>query len=419
MAVPRRPRILCLSQTLPFPPNSGAKVRTYNVLRQLAREFDLYALCFVRSASVDRVHDIGEPLEDPSGNFVPCETFPIPQEWSRVRFAVDHGRSVLFRRPYVWYTYASGSYETRLRQLLREEQVDLVHADSLDLARYFPLVAHVPLVCVHHDVQSLLLARRAPHEQTWVRRVYARQQAHLMARLEAHWLPRVSLNVTVSSADRDHYARRAPGARIEVVPNGVDLEYFTPGPETGRDAALFVGGADWFPNRDAMNYLGREILPRIREQVPRARVVWVGWVDADARRLAREVGIEVTGRVPDVRPYLRQAVCSIVPVRIGGGTRIKILDAWAMGLAVVSTSIGCEGLQTEDGVNILIRDDPAAFAEAVVGLLRREITPPEIGKKARATVEQYYGWDRIGEDVRALYRALIPELPGRRVARTR
>ena len=401
-----RPRLLFLSQTLPYPPDGGVKIRTYHVLRQLARAFDVTALCFYRWKRGAHEPDVAEAVRALS-EFGRIEAFPIPQEHSPMRLVWDHARSAFTGRTYTVYAYESAAFRRRLDALLRAERFDLAHADSLDLSTYFPSLDGLPLACVHHDAQSLLLQRRAEHERTAFRRAYVRHQATLMEREERRWCSTVTVNVVVSEVDRGVLATRAPGARFTIVPNGVDTEYFRPSPSARTNGLVFVGGSSWFPNADAMAWFCDGILPSVRAAGVDAPVTWVGRATPEEqRRYGQQYGIRVTGYVDDVRPYLRDAACYIVPIRVGGGTRIKILDAWAAGKAIVSTTIGCEGLATADGDNILVRDDPGEFAAAVAAVLRDPELGARLGIRGRATAEAHYSWDSIGRGMNAIYAEL-------------
>lgn len=400
-----RPRILFLAQTLPFPPDGGVKIRTYNILRLLARDFDVTALCFYRRAITRDVEAAGEALT----RFARVEAFPIPQEHAPHRLLWDHARSVARRRTYTAYAYESAQYRTRLRQFLRSESFDLVHADSLDLSGYFGELGSLPVVCVHHDAQSLLLKRRAEHDRALWRRAYLRHQAALMAREEAYWCPRVALNVVVSAKDRDYLAGIAPGARLLVVPNGVDTTKFQPSVADTTGSIVFVGGATWAPNLDGMGFFAEKILPLLRARGITAPVEWVGRIGQATREHFANSGVDLVGFVEDIRPTVSRARCYIVPLRIGGGTRIKILDAWAMGKAIVTTTIGCEGLAAVDGENALIRDTPEAFADAICAILNDSELRSKLGSAGRRTVEQSYGWAAIGDEMNRAYRAVIDD----------
>jgi glycosyltransferase involved in cell wall biosynthesis len=192
-----------------------------------------------------------------------------------------------------------------------------------------------------------------------------------------------------------------------MVPNGVDVETFRPGNGTARKGIVFVGGMSWFPNADALTYFEGEILPLVRARDAQVKVTWVGRAKPEVIASYAQRGIELTGHVDDIRPYVSSAACYVVPLRIGGGTRLKILDAWAMGKAVVSTSVGCEGLEAVDGQNILIRDDPAAFAAAVTTVLRDAGLRQALERNARATAEERYSWNVIGETMRRLYNEVL------------
>ena len=393
-----RPRLLFLCQTLPFPPDGGVWIRTYHVLRLLARAFDITALCFERAAvpGTQAAHDRAAACTA-LGRFARVEVFPIPQRHSRARYMWDHLRSVVTDRVYTTYLYESAAFRRRLEQIVESEAIDLIHMDSLDLAGYLPACRGIPVVCVHHDVTSMQLGRRADVERAAWRRAYLRHQARLMERSEREWCERVAINVVVSEHDRTVLAQIAPAARFAVVPNGVDTEEFQPGIASG-DGVAYIGGLTWFPNLDALEFFAAEILPHLRAAYPHLPVRWVGSAAANEQRHYRAVyGIEITGYVADVRPFMRDAACHIVPLRTGGGTRVKILNSWAMGKPVVTTSIGCEGLEAVDGDNVLIRDDPKAFAHAILAVLEDDVLRRRLGRSGRATAEHLYSWDRIGE----------------------
>jgi glycosyltransferase involved in cell wall biosynthesis len=404
-----RPRLLFLAQTLPFPTDTGVAVRTFNVLRLLARDFDVTALCFYRRAVRPTPAHVRESVAALQA-YARTEAFAIPQEHHRARLLRDHLESVARGRVYTAFAYRSAEFRRRLRALLREDAFDVVHLDSLDLSAYLDdLPAGVPVVCAHHNVESALLARRAAVEASPPRRAYLRHQARLMAAEERRCCTRVSLNTAVSVPDRAEFERLVPGPRFVVVPNGVDTGFFCPAPARATPGTLvFVGGYGWFPNRDALAHLCDDVLPRLREQGCRPRVLWVGQAPEDVRAHFRDRhGVEMTGYVEDTRPLVHEGACYVVPLRVGGGTRLKILDAWAMGKAVVSTAVGCEGLDARDGKNILVRDDPAEFAAAVRRVLDDEALRARLGEAARRTAEEVYDWEVIGRAMAREYLALV------------
>jgi glycosyltransferase involved in cell wall biosynthesis len=404
LRTPRRPKLLFLCQTLPFPPDGGVLIRTYNVLRLLAREFDVTALCFYRSAT----HPTDQRVRDSAAALAPLakvHVFPIPQEHSKVRLVFDHLRSTLKSRAYTVFAYDSADFRNKLREAIASTKFDLVHVDSLDLVGYLPELGDLPVVCVHHNVESSLLRRRASTSSGIVSR-YMAMQARLTEEEERRWCKEVDLNVAVSPIDRDSFIELAPDSRFTVVPNGVDTHGFRP---AGADVEVpegivFVGGFTWQPNRDAMEFFCRSILPAIRERGVNPSVTWVGRAPADIVREYKErYGVHLTGYVDDIRPIVTRAACYVAPLLSGGGTRLKILDAWAMGKAVVSTAVGCEGLDARDGENILIRDSAQDFADGVIEVLTNTALRERLEDDARETAVQTYDWEVIGRPMLERY----------------
>lgn len=401
------PRLLFLCHTLPYPPDGGVWIRSYHTLRQLSRAFDVRALCFERSSGRD--HDVEGAIQHLS-TLAPTEAFPLPQHESRIRRVLDHVASLLTRRVFTHYRHRFRPFRRRLQEMLDSGDFDLVHVDSLDLVRFLPLLEDHTVSLVHHNVESQLLRRRAEAEDSPLAARYLALQAKLQREEEQHWCPIVSVNISVSEEDRLTLSKIAPGARIEVVPNGVDVETFKPDTlSDGQEGLIFVGGAGWFPNRDGMQHFADEILPRIRQRAgTEVPVTWVGNAGSETRsRFESDHGIRMTGFVEDIRPYVHRAACFIVPLRVGGGSRLKILDAWAMGKPVVSTTRGCEGLETDDGENILIRDEAGAFADAVVDVLHDEALRHRLGRRARHTAVEFYSWSKIGENLNSIYLSLL------------
>lgn len=404
-----KPRLLFLSHVLPYPPDSGVKIRTYHLLRLLAQDFDVTALCLYRVRGEDAAARDIEGRMSALERFATVDAYPIPQVQSRARFLWDHVRSVVTGRAYTWYVYQSSPFQRRLEELLQDRTFDLVHVDSLDLARFLPALEDPPVVCGHHNAESKLLERRADRQDSFLKRAYMRLQAKLTRRLEERWCPRLDLNIAVSEQDRRVLEKRAPHGRFAEIPNGVDVGHFTPGDSEEEAEIVFVGGTSWEPNKDAMFFFCEEVQPLLRERLDSVTVRWIGRAATDERRRieSRYDDVELTGYVEDIRPHVRPAACYVAPLRMGGGTRLKILDAWAMGKAVVSTSLGCEGLRAVDGDNILIRDDPEGFANAVETVLESPRLRDQLGRRARKTAQRHYSWEVLGKHQSRLYRDIL------------
>ena len=407
-----RPSLLFLAHLLPYPPDSGAAIRTYNILKQLSEAFEVTALCFYRKATDPHEMDLGRRLKALSAR-VTVEAFPVPQETSSLRFGWDHLRSLLTARPYTYYVHDSGPFDLALQRVLAQGSFDLIHLDSLDLIRFLQrLPSSARTVCTHHNVESDLLRERADLGDTSaIMRGYLRLQSRLLLREERRWLPRMALNIAVSPDDALRLREVAPESRVEVIPNGVDIDFFAPQAEADTAGCVFVGGTNWFPNRDALDWFAEDIAPRVTQMMPSAHTVWVGHATEHEQARYQGERLSLTGYVDDVRPFVSRAACFVVPLRVGGGTRLKVLDAWAMGKAVVSTSQGCEGLATRPGENILIADDAKGFAEAVIAILKDDALRERLGAAGRQTAEAYYSWNALGFDLRRMYAEVLNPAP--------
>jgi len=410
-----KPKLLFLSQTLPFPPDSGVKVRTYHTLQILSERFEVYALCFYRKGHTGEATDVQGSVEGLS-RFASIQAFPIPEEWSSARRVNNHVRSLLTGRAYTKYVYEEEEYRSAISRLLEEHDFAAVHFESLDLVTYLDdgLEVDLPIVCVHHNVESRLLRRRATRSENSLLGRYIAHQAKLTEREEKNWAGRVELNVMVSEDDAATLEAIQPEARTIVVPNGVDTDFFQPGESHCGETIAFLGGTEWFPNRDGLEFFAEEILPLVRDARPDVTVEAIGRCSEVERiRFERNHDVVLTGYVPDVRPYLRRAACMIVPLRVGGGSRLKILDSWAMGKAVVSTPVGCEGLDARDGENILIRESPPEFAAGILSLLEETSLRTGIEKNARRVAEETYSWDAVAGILLGVYDELLQYAPVR------
>ncbi|HYT83153.1 MAG TPA: glycosyltransferase family 4 protein [Gemmatimonadales bacterium] len=405
-----RPRLLLLAQCLPYPPHSGVANRTFNILRQLQMSYDVDLVAFSRvNHQPDRAaREAARRALQGVASFV-AEPTPIPNEHSALRRIWDHLRSVVSGRAYTFYEYQSRAFADRLRAALRPHAPHLVHLDSLDLHRWLPELPRVPVACTHHDLDSELLRQRARRFSQAALRHYLLLQADRLERLERELCPRLDLNVMMSAVDARRLRALAPGAATAVVPNGTDTEYFQPnGAESVAGRVVFVGPTYSHPNRDAVEFLLQEIWPRVRARDRSTSLRLIGRnAPEDRARYDAEPGVTALGYLPDIRPELSEARCCIVPIRIGGGTRLKILDAWAMGKAVVSTSIGCEGLDVMDGENILVRDAPDAFADAVLQILSDARLRARLERNARRIAVETYDWGVVGQRIRSAYDKLL------------
>ncbi len=291
-----------------------------------------------------------------------------------------------------------------VERLLASGAVDVCVADFLAAWPNVPRGSRVPTVLFEHNVEHAIWQRLARTERRGIRRALLELEWRKMRRIEARACRDAALTIAVSEADRALLAERAPEAEISSIPTGVDTTYFAPAATPERPASLvFTGSMDWYPNEDAVLHAIDAILPAVRAEVPEVSLTVVG--RSPSPRLceaAARAGVRVTGTVDDVRPFVAEGAVSIVPLRVGGGTRLKIFEALAMGKAVVSTSVGAEGLPLMPGEHYLAADTPADFARAVVRLMRDAALRRRLGEAGRRLVEARYSWAETARRFEAL-----------------
>lgn len=400
-------KILWLNSGLLLPLDKGGKLRTWHLMRHLASQHEITYLSF---------SDASQTVQDMMGMSEVCarlETVPRSDPAKgTLPFYVDAARYTVDGVPYAVAKYRSAEYRRRLESLLASGGFDAIVCDFLPPVVNLPDGLPCPAILFTHNVESEIWRRHVENAGNPLSKLLLTQQWQRMLRFEAAALARFDLVLAVSEADSQTFERLYPGALrapVHVVQTGVDTQFFRPDTTTPvRPAHLvFTGSMDWLPNEDGMQYFVREILPRIREAEPQATLSIIGRAPTPAvKRLAAQSGIEVTGRVDDVRPHIAAGAVYIVPLRIGGGTRLKIFEAMSMAKAVVSTTIGAEGLPVTSGQNIIIADQPAQFSQAVVKLIRDGDARRRLETEARRIVVEKYDWSAVAKDFeQALQRA--------------
>lgn len=395
-------RILALTSRVPWPPREGHQLRSYHVLDALASQHEVYLLSCLRR---DDAPDVPCGLREKLAGF---EAFPIQAERSRVAMAGALAHGLATRTPFVAAKYTLAAMQRRVTELSGTH--DLLHVDMLPLmAQAVPARAGMPIVLNAHNVEHALLAARATVEPRATARAFLRSQVRRLHDFEQAACQRASTILACSEDDAAQLRQLAPATPVAVVPNGVDLVHNQPDDTVAIQPAqlVFVGQMGWFPNRDGVEWFLAEIFPRILAQRPDARFVLVG-KHAGLRvpdPLRRHV--ELAGFVDDVRQPVLASSVYVVPLRAGSGTRLKVLEAMALGKAIVTTRIGAEGIRLEPGRDALFADDAQTFAEAVLRLCAEPELAARLGSAARAAAEREYGWQAIARALLPLYSRLL------------
>ena len=391
-------KVLFLSQIVPYPPHGGVLQRGYNLVRELGREARVHLLAFVHPDVLPTEAACRESQVALSKFCEAVEYFPLWPKASPFHRIAGLAVGGVSPRPFSVLAHRSAAFHRRVSELVETKNFDVIHVDTIALAQFLDQRWSIPTVLTHHNIESQLMERRAGAERGLLARLYLRRETRKLLGYEAEKSKTFDVNVFVAQTDEKTLMERVPGLRTAIVPNGVDVEYFTPNQGKDSPALIYTGGMNMFANRDAVMFFLSEIWPLIRKQVPEVRFFAVGQ-DPPKELLelaARDPQIVVTGYVNDVRPLVWDASVYVVPLRVGGGTRLKVLDAMAMGKAMVSTSIGCEGLDVLPDEHLLIADSPEQFADKTVRLLRDPIRRGTLGRSARELVEQSYSWRMIG-----------------------
>jgi glycosyltransferase involved in cell wall biosynthesis len=385
-------RVLWVKADKLLPVHSGGNIRTYHVLRYLASHHDLTYYSYY-GGKPDDVYE-RELRQQLPGAVAVCTG---KRELSGVARGLDYMAHLTAQPPYAVSRFACFKVQDQIRTWFREQRFDIAVCDFLDAAVNFPGRLTIPSVLFQHNVESEIWRRHAATAGNPVKKMMYGMEFQKMLRYEQIEVRKFHHVVAVSENDRALMSQWAASDHITVVPTGVDLTQYRPDPNAPEPAPLvtFVGAVDWEPNVDGVEYFCSEVWPAIQAEVPEARVRIVG--RNPDRRVAKWASgsIEVTGRVPSVVEHLRQSAVVIVPLRIGGGTRLKIYEAMATGKAVVSTTIGAEGLDVRNGRDIMLADDANSFAQAVIMLLRDRGLRRRYEKAAAETAARY-DWPVIG-----------------------
>jgi polysaccharide biosynthesis protein PslH len=397
-------KILWVKHGKILPVDTGGKIRSFNLLRQLARRHETTFLSYHAGPQDDGyVAALKEVLP---GSVTIANAAP----GSRVAMGVEYARHLPTATPFAVAKFTSGKVRRFIDYAVVARRYDVMICDFLAASRNFPSTLTTPTTLFQHNVESALWARQAAHEANPLKRAAFAVEAAKMTRYERNAVRRFHHVIAVSEHDRTLMSEMVDSTHISVAPTGVDLAEYRSDvlPAAAEPVVMFLGSMDWEANIDGVEYFHRESWPRIQAAVPQVRFRIVGRrPTARVKRLALDPSVEVTGDVPSVLPFLREAAIFVVPLRIGGGTRLKIYEAMASGCAVVSTSVGAEGLDVNDGCDILLADDSAGLAQAVIALLTDPGRRREIQTRAAAHAAKFDWAVAIGRFEAALTKTVL------------
>ncbi len=407
--------ILILTPQLPYPPHQGTTLRNFNIIRILAQRHTIDLISFL---APDQQLNSASVLSKLCRRI---DTLPQPQRTIQQR-ARD---TLLSRLPDMGLRLESNAMHELVRKRLTESKYDVLQIEGIEMAQYgWPKLGdNGKIVFDDHNCEYLLQKRNCLADlripKRWIAAAYSLVQWQKLCQYEAMICRRSAAVVAVSQADAQALNHLTPEVNAEIIPNGIDLAEFHPlaahsSPLTPHPTLVFTGKMDYRPNIDAVLWFGREVFPLIRQQIDDVCFQIVGMNPHARLDVLREVaGIEITGAVEDVRPFIHNAAAYVIPLRVGGGTRFKALEAMACAKPIISTSLGVEGIDVQEGRQMLIADTPQAFANAVLSVLRQPSSEwvQALCRNARSFVEEHYGWEQIVPKFEHIYAQNVKSNP--------
>jgi len=374
----------------------------FNTIKHLSRSNEFVLVAMVDAEELQYVREMNRYCVD-------VATYLRPTALGSLRLA----RGLLSAPPASAAKYLDPSFARLVAHYAERHRVDLVQFEHLNTAAYRDMVGGVPAVLREHNAQYIVWERHAVHARSPLEKLYAAWCAPRVRAYEAKMVERFARCLAISQADARYLSAISPAARVEAIPCGVDMEYFHPSPEAQEEpySMVLTGSFDWKPKQHNLKVLLTEVMPRIRARLPRAMLYVVGkGVPDRLRRLSeRTPGVTLTGKVPDVRPYVWCSSLVLNYLESGGGIALKLLEAMAMCKPVLSNSFGCEGIEVEHGREVFLADGPERFAEAAVLLLGDAALRRAMAERGYQCVRESYSWNVISNKFQCLYETVAVE----------
>ncbi|MBL3556705.1 MULTISPECIES: glycosyltransferase family 4 protein [Marinobacter] len=399
-------KLLWLSHLIPYPPKGGVLQRTYNMIKEVSKYHEITLVAFNQAGFLSAsLPDQNDPLEYAKQELLKCvesiHVLDIPED------AISGGRyltalkALFCGQAYNMEWLKSAEARDTIASLLAEKSFDAVHIDTISLCVYSDLLKGLPVVLNHHNFESAMLRARSKTEQNPVKSLYYKYEASRLWKSEVEHCRHSSLNVTCSDEDAESMKAAIGDGEFISVPNGADVSYFYPNSSVtvAPKSIVIVGGLSWYPNREAVEYFIREIWPLIKVRLPDMRVDIIGRDPTPEMLKLAETDelFRVHGFVDDVRDYLWRAQFYICPIRTGGGTKLKILDALASGCCIIADPFACKGIKVQDGIDVTFAQTPESYVDAIVDLLGNPEKEARLRKAGPELIRNRYSYLSIGK----------------------
>jgi len=405
----KRRKILWLSHLLPYPPKGGVMQRSYNLIKELAKYHDITLLAF-NQRNILTPEQVPSAVDHFNQFCESVEVFDIRSESSFFQKYLTIIRGLLPWNTYNTIWLESEHFRDRLKNNLAETQFDFIHVDTISLIPFVKGITNIGMALNHHNIESLMMLRRASNEKNILKKIYFSIEGLKLKKYEENYCKKFQVNITCSSLDSERLLMHAKDITCIDVPNGVDLDYFNRIPcQRELNSLIFAGGLNWYPNYDAMKLFLEDIWPLLSKELPNLTMTIIGispptWMQEMA---AESTNLRVLGFVDDVRPYLSKAHIYVCPIRDGGGTKLKVLDALAMEVPLIADPISCEGIAVRDGHNVIYAKSPQEYLDGI----RRLVDDPDlysnISINGRRLIETQYSFSSLGARLAATYEDCI------------
>ena len=404
-------KVLWLSHFIPYPPKGGVLQRGYHLLKQTAKYHEVHLLAFNQIDLIGPLFkDVDSGVKEAEQHLNQfCETIeflPIPCDESPFKKRALAFKSLFTKYPYTLNWLQSVQYEERLKTILKKTDFDFIHFDTISLAPFKHLCGTTPSSLDHHNIESHMLYRRASKESNILKKVYFYQEGKRLERYEKLFCPQFTFNFTCSEIDTQRLLDISPSSKAHTIPNGVDTDYFKPDSSyTKSNRLIFAGTLSWYPNIEAVDFIASEIWPKIKAKFPETYLDIIGAnPPGNIIELAKhDPQFNVHGFVDDIRPLLNEAKCYVCPIKDGGGTKLKIVDALSMGMAIVADEIACEGINVSDKKNVLFASSPQEYLTAIENVFTNSDKQQNLEQEARILAEKEYSYDMIGKQLADLF----------------
>jgi sugar transferase (PEP-CTERM/EpsH1 system associated) len=388
-------KILWIKSDFLVPADTGGKIRSYNILKKLAGMHEVSYLCLAEEEpSQDGLDHLKSFCKDVEYiRFSPDKKFSL-------KFYLSLLRNLFSKHPYVINKYKDARVEDKISEYIRQKKTDIILCDFLEMTPNCINIENFPKVLFQHNVETEIWRRHFEVNENPLKKGYLYLEYQKFFKYEKNACSKFDDVLVVSESDGRILENQYKVSHTTLIPTGVDIEFFKPNPEKIEpENIVFVGSMDWLPNQDAVDYFVKSIYPKIKANRPDVRFYIVGRRPPEHIRMLseRDNSITVTGTVDDIRPFVDEASVYVVPIRIGGGTRIKIFEAMAQKKTIVSTTVGAEGLPLTDGKHIVIKDQPDDFAQAVLELMENRDEALRLGENGYKLVTEKYNWEKVAQ----------------------